>query len=690
MAKRRYKYDDRITLEGLFEDAKDFSLVLPHFQRDFVWKADDQRSLLQSMLAGIPIGSILLLEDDKESYSSRPLCFRDFKPKIKKDKCTFLLDGQQRISTLKSIFCDLFSEEEVKKLQKKNWEDLYKDLPSQLRYRWFLKIDSDNEGGNDIWGIKDLNFKETHGDDKPFSPADFLEYVKYERVHKTKKEAYHPESSEVDLKNWAVSKKLVPLYFLGDINSILFEEILSGIARNEHIIKKRLKSTEEEYKKKKRDIKTWVKKVISFLESRTLKTSIPSITLEGPTGMEIGIYIFEQVNRGGVKLDIYDLLVARMALISQNGKNLNLTNEIEKLCKQTQSINSAIYNGEKDGFEARSMGIWNEKDNIPEKIFKKAFKNCLAICNKKNKDGLDNLSDKYIKENYLLDLTAEEIYENWEETVKTLFSVLQFLHFRCGVVKLNDIPYELLIVPLFVFFIKHENKPIKEDVDKIEFWYWVSIFCGHYREKQSTRVIEDSKMIIKIQDFHKEFHDRSDRIFQEEGYSDKESLTRERAYSRQPQLDRAINQYVLSKEPWDLKQTKPRTQLSAYYFAKENNGLEKNLHHIIPLNEIAGKGNKKVAELRKDKEHPINSALNKVFISQEANWKIQRVSDYSNNQNQLNCDRNMIPVPTDKEFMKKDKPYKLNEFLSARFLKIKENVEERSDELIVAPPEKSK
>ena len=688
MANEGYKHDST-TLEDLLGKAENFSLVLPHFQRDFVWKADDQRSLLQSMLANIPIGSILLLEDDKTSYSSRPLCFRDFEPKIEGDKCTFLLDGQQRISTLKSIFCDLFSKEEVDRLQKNNWEYLYEDLPSQLRYRWFLKIDADNEEGNDIWRIKDLNFEEPHGDSKRFSPEDFLEYIKYERVHKTKKEAYHPKSSEADLKNWAVSEKRVPLYLLGDIDSILFETILITIARDEHVINKKLKDTEKEEKDEK--VQIWAKKIINFLKKRTLQTSISSIILEGQTGMGIGIHIFEQVNRGGVKLDIYDLLVARMSLIPQDGKNPNLTKEIKKLCKPTQSINSAIYNGKKDSFEARNMGIWDEKDNIPAKIFKKAFKNCLAICNKKNKDGgLDNLSGEYIKENYLLDLTAEEIYKNWEETVKTLFSVLQFLHFRCGVMKLNDIPYELLIVPLFVFFIKHENKPTKEDVDKIEFWYWVSIFSGHYREKQSTRVIKDSQKINKYQDFHKEFYDRLDRIFQEEGYSDEKSLTRVRTDKIWPQLDKTIIRYVLSKEPWDLIPDEYSYQLSASYFAEENNGLKKNLHHIIPIEVIAKEQDKNPDDLRKNQKHPVNSSLNKVFISQKANLNIKRVSDYKNDQDQGFYEKNMIPLPTDKKFKNKDGTYNLTAFLSARFDLIKKNVKDHLRRLTAKPSIKSK
>ena len=46
------------------------------------------------MLAGILIGSILLLEDESDSYASRTLCFPGILLEIKEDRCKFLLDGQ--------------------------------------------------------------------------------------------------------------------------------------------------------------------------------------------------------------------------------------------------------------------------------------------------------------------------------------------------------------------------------------------------------------------------------------------------------------------------------------------------------------------------------------------------------------------------------------------------------------------
>ncbi|SMM98079.1 M. jannaschii predicted coding region MJ0686 [uncultured Candidatus Thioglobus sp.] len=651
-----YKFDSE-NLEKIIEKDRKFELVLPHFQRRFVWNVKDQKSLLQSMLSGIPVGSILLLEDRKDSYVSRPLCFNELDPKISDDKCIFLLDGQQRVSTMKSMFCDLFSPKEIERFDEvDDWKGLLSRAPSKLHNRWFINVDNEN----DIFGLKTLDFD----GNKPLDPSDFDDCVYSYKIFKGKNNDYNPDETNEKLVNWSVSKKSMPLCLLLE-DKFSFREILQRIASNKFGESKGSRKIEE-----------WADSVIGFLIERTLKTDIHEIILDNEKGMQIGISIFEQVNRGGVKLDVYDLIVARMAFHKKN-----LTDEIKRVFNNEQRIIAVIDNDTRDGFEVENLGVWDDKENIPSKEFKKSFKNCLNICVLKNKNDLTNLSDKYIKEKELLNLSKDEIFDNWQETVQILFSVLQFLHFRCGVAKLKDIPYELLIVPLFVFFAKHNNDPSKKDVDKIEFWYWSSILSGYYREKQSTRVIKDSKIIINGGDFK----DRFDKIFDDTGYSDKKSLTRERDNGRQPQLDRMLIQYVISKEPYDLQGTKKkeRTKITSYKQAKSvsDEGINTQEHHIIPINEIADNEQTNGEELRKNKLHSVNSMLNKVVISDEANWKILRISDYSDNSNHLNCRTNFIPLPNDKQYTKKDK-YDLKTFLSDRFDLLKKNIEEHLERLI--------
>jgi uncharacterized protein with ParB-like and HNH nuclease domain len=50
-------------LKHLMEQARDVRLVLPDFQRDFVWKPIDVIKLLSSLLNGYPIGGLLVMEN---------------------------------------------------------------------------------------------------------------------------------------------------------------------------------------------------------------------------------------------------------------------------------------------------------------------------------------------------------------------------------------------------------------------------------------------------------------------------------------------------------------------------------------------------------------------------------------------------------------------------------------------------
>jgi hypothetical protein len=86
-------------LKNLLQQAAENRLVLPDFQRDFVWKPSDVTKLIASLLNGYPIGGLLLMEDPAV-YGQRPL---DGVMAKKGKKATgdtrIILDGQQRLTS---------------------------------------------------------------------------------------------------------------------------------------------------------------------------------------------------------------------------------------------------------------------------------------------------------------------------------------------------------------------------------------------------------------------------------------------------------------------------------------------------------------------------------------------------------------------------------------------------------------
>jgi hypothetical protein len=86
------------------EQAREVRLVLPDFQRDFVWKPTDVIKLLSSLLNGYPIGGLLIMENPGV-YGQRPL---DGVVPVgvgtRHGDTRLILDGQQRLTSCYRAF----------------------------------------------------------------------------------------------------------------------------------------------------------------------------------------------------------------------------------------------------------------------------------------------------------------------------------------------------------------------------------------------------------------------------------------------------------------------------------------------------------------------------------------------------------------------------------------------------------
>jgi hypothetical protein len=85
---------EKCLLSKFFTDKAQF-LRLPTIQREFVWDAEDVKKLLDSIVQGYPIGSIIIWKPDVE-FPSVPLMGED----NDRGKSMYILDGQQRLTSL--------------------------------------------------------------------------------------------------------------------------------------------------------------------------------------------------------------------------------------------------------------------------------------------------------------------------------------------------------------------------------------------------------------------------------------------------------------------------------------------------------------------------------------------------------------------------------------------------------------
>jgi hypothetical protein len=75
-------------------------ILLPKFQREFVWERNQIIDLLDSIARNFPVGSILLWQSRQELRSENRIADLDIELPRPDYPVNYLLDGQQRLSSL--------------------------------------------------------------------------------------------------------------------------------------------------------------------------------------------------------------------------------------------------------------------------------------------------------------------------------------------------------------------------------------------------------------------------------------------------------------------------------------------------------------------------------------------------------------------------------------------------------------
>jgi uncharacterized protein with ParB-like and HNH nuclease domain len=96
-------------IQSIYNFIQSGKLVVPDFQRKFVWPKSSVRDLLQSIYKGYPIGNILVLEDEPGTYPALSRQESLF-PIVDQDKYRehtkiwYVLDGSQRLAAIYNTF----------------------------------------------------------------------------------------------------------------------------------------------------------------------------------------------------------------------------------------------------------------------------------------------------------------------------------------------------------------------------------------------------------------------------------------------------------------------------------------------------------------------------------------------------------------------------------------------------------
>lgn len=190
----------------------------------------------------------------------------------------------------------------------------------------------------------------------------------------------------------------------------------------------------------------------AFRECRTALQSYPvSIVEVSGKGLEEAIIIFERINQGGKRLNLFDLVVA-----STWSTDFDLKAKIGELNRH---------------FESRGFG------KIDEEIVTLTLALVIkGVCTK----------------SFQLQLTNREIVENWKEVENGIKLAVDFVSENLGV-RINDfMPYPAMLSLIAYMFIKNEGRSLSATQRQfLERWFWRATFSQRYSSSTLTLLSQD-------------------------------------------------------------------------------------------------------------------------------------------------------------------------------------------------------
>ena len=141
-----------VTFTSLFAEIENGTIKIPQFQRDFVWSKTKSAKLLDSIVKGYPIGTFILWKTNERLRSIRNLGGVTLPQTPKGDAVKYVLDGQQRLT---SLFVSLKGLKITREEQEEDFADLWVDLAADDHAEIVL-MDVEGRHKKGVIQLKDL------------------------------------------------------------------------------------------------------------------------------------------------------------------------------------------------------------------------------------------------------------------------------------------------------------------------------------------------------------------------------------------------------------------------------------------------------------------------------------------------------------------------------------------------------
>lgn len=691
-----------VELQILLNDVKTKKLLLPDFQRKFVWAQEKMCKLYASVLSRMPLGSILILNSDDKDFSCKEIgAIKPNPAYVDQTKngteVSFLIDGQQRLTSLFAGFTTYFLEQ---------FKSRINEIDQILLDMYFIKIpaETNNDEDVDIFNIRRLDFNNNEYKANKYLSSELLfrliEPIKIQKVFgldEKKKITSIPDVTNKEnmkqLKSFCCSEKegyfYIPLQIFNNDNPGIQNyplQILRTIASHYYLDEL---DTEENSDAQER----WADNVKKYFEECLSNIDLNRIIVE-KSDKARAIDIYSNLNLGGVSLSVFDLLMARVGGYSDKNFYQTIIDYIragnEKEYPRELLRNEAVYaincsNRQYKNACTDVANVISENDETITKEYINVFLNVLGLyVNKDNNNDINKII-KSIKQETLLSIKGDIIKSSAQNVCKGIERAMFFFQTRCGIRTISDINYKAQLSLIAYFFTNDEYFYNPKIHAVFEYWYWISIFGYMFKSNQNVAIYnylpsfqnyfddpENNENILnEIRDFKLKW------MLKFPEYSDKETMILKDGNVTPPPsvMSKYVCQFYLSTNYQDLcikKDGSSKEELNFMYIG----GFD--AHHIMPLgsdpNLTIGETTRSKRQNPKD---PFNSPLNMLYITKPSNKKIGAMTylKYSKEQNmtitlkKVGC---TINLESDRDLPK---------FLSERFDDLQTKLDTRTKEL---------
>jgi hypothetical protein len=384
----------QVELVTLLDGIRDGSVLLPDFQRDFEWSEGEVASLVATIMMGWPAGSLLLMRGSPTFFQTRAFVGVNNKA----DKTTYVvLDGQQRLTAL------------------------YNAMRGAGEHRYAVDLTTLDALSGNAEGV-------THAIEAGAVSAEDIENA----IDVRKKDRPAPADP--------LEEKLqVPLTALASAADYFEwrDRYLEGLKNRAGEPAARLRLTRA-YK--------------DFLGTANVY-QFPAVVLENDLPAEAVARIFERINRGGIELSTFDLLVARAYSL-----NWNLRDEWQRARDELEYIEP--YLGDDGLVVLQGLALREEGD---------------------------------IRRPAVLKLSPAKIQTEWEDSALAMEMASEFV-MGSGMRSPKWLPYRTLLIPLAALARDHDLEAHRE---VLESWLWARSLGMDYDVASSTKIAADYRRLDK-------------------------------------------------------------------------------------------------------------------------------------------------------------------------------------------------